>query len=114
MRCIYCGETKMQEPGSFFQFQDRCAHCGTVYDREEGYYSGVPWMISYPLGSLLGILAAVLLAQVAPGMNTTLRILSICSVAVLIILGSYPWAKITWVYFDHRFNPPDPDPQAKL
>ena len=110
LRCPYCGVTALQEQGSYWRFVESCGHCQRVFDREDGYYSGVSWMISYPLSGIAAIAAAIVLFQWLGDAHTLAISFGIAAVAVLFSLATYPHAKALWIYFDHRMNPPPDSP----
>ena len=114
LSCLYCDAAPLRRSGSFWRFVDKCPHCGQQYDREEGYYSGVPWVISYPLCGALGIALVLIFAEPLQQLATVWIVTIVSCAMVMVSLATYPYAKALWIYLDHRFHPPDPGSSPRL
>ncbi len=106
LRCPYCLKQPLLKQGSWFEFEEGCPDCGYRFEREEGYFVGAPWMISYPL---LGIPGLILAIRFYPyfsqhyGMTAFGAVLALG--ACVLGLGLYPFARAIWLVGDHMINP---------
>lgn len=104
LRCAYCGRTSFRKKNSWFDFADGCERCNYKFEREEGYFLGAPWMINYPLTSVISIGAGIYFYR-----YTDLHSLGLAGLlsAIAISFGIlfYPFARAIWMVGDHLIHP---------
>ena len=106
LQCPYCLRRPLRKPGSWFQFEDGCPDCGYRYEREEGYFVGAPWMISYPLIGVLCLIFTVILYPIFAAQFGMLALaLLLASGASILALLFYPFARAIWLVGDHLLHP---------
>ncbi len=105
LKCPYCCQEPLQKKGSWFLFAEGCSRCNYRFAREVGYFSGAPWMISYPLSSIIGLATILYLYTQDNRPSITIMALSVGVVCAGFGFLSYPYAKAIWMYIDHRFHP---------
>lgn len=105
LKCPYCCKESLQSKGSWFSFQKGCPHCNYVYAREDGYFSGAPWMISYPLSSVLAFSLVFLIYNSEHRPSALVIALSVGVICAGFGILTYPFAKAIWMYVDHHFHP---------
>lgn len=104
MRCPYCLQTPLRKPGSWFEFKDGCPRCNYRYEREDGYFSGAPWMVTYPILAV-AVLSIVIGFSSDLGLGSFKLMGAIALVAVMIGLGLYPFSRAIWMVLDHLLHP---------
>ena len=110
LRCPYCLETHLLQPGSWFEFNEGCRRCGYRFEREEGYFLGAPWMISYPLiGAICLAVAVFTYPLLAPRFGMTGLAVLISITAIVTGLLFYPYARAIWMVGDHLLHPLNPE-----
>ena len=112
LRCPYCLETKLRMGKSWFQFEKGCTTCDYRYERELGYFSGVPWMITYPIvGILMLLLVSIFYDAQSFNALKLASIISAVAVGGSVIL--YPFSRVIWLVGDHLINPLTEQDQLK-
>lgn len=102
LRCPYCLDFSL--PWVFWRkWPVQCGRCHYQFEREEGYFSGVPWILSYMAGAMLAGLTWISLRSVIQDESYLIALL--CVSAVSASLLSLPYGKWIWIYFDHSMNP---------
>ena len=111
--CPYCGAAGIFD--GYFTLRDRCPQCGTVYDREEGYFLGA-YAINLIFALVVGLGGALLLI-----FGTPLRDASILwkeAIAVSFAVGLpilfFPFSRTVWIALDLVADPPRSDGERKL
>lgn len=106
LKCLYCRQTTLQKPGSWFYFRQGCSECDYRFERESGYFTGASWMIGYPLlaGQGLG-LCALFKLWIFPGwhINAVIALVSVISLFLTALL--HPFSMAIWMYLDHHLHP---------
>ena len=104
LQCPYCLDSSLRKPGSWFEFQEGCPRCQYRYEREDGYFTGAPWMITYPI---MGISMLVIVTSFAEklGIGSLKFISLIAGVFVVMSIGLYPYSRAIWMVFDHLIHP---------
>ena len=104
LRCPYCGVTKFQSDGSFFNFRDGCQICDYKFEREVGYFSGAAWMITYAVAAVLAMMGGGIMVWKFSDMGdfVVAGIPALCGgVGAMLFI---PWGRAIWLYVDHRFH----------
>ncbi len=111
--CPYCGAAGIFD--GYFTLRDRCPECGTVYDREEGYFLGA-YAINLIFALVVGLGGALLLI-----FGTPLRDASILwteAIAVSFAVGLpilfFPFSRTVWIALDLMADPPRSNGERKL
>ena len=106
LRCPHCLQQPLRKPGSWFEFNEGCPTCGYRYEREEGYFVGAPWMISYPILGIPGLIAAIRLYPYFSQHYVMTIFGAILALGASVLgLAFYPFARAIWLVADHLFNP---------
>ena len=98
-RCPACRQGPIFE--TFFKMYPTCATCGTVFEREHGYFL-VSMFFGYALNGFLFIPIALYgyftdqIVPVAIGIGIAL---------VLLILPTFHYARVLWMYVDQMLDP---------
>ncbi|SMF20451.1 DUF983 domain-containing protein [Pseudobacteriovorax antillogorgiicola] len=105
LRCPYCLETPLRKPKSWFEFRDGCSKCGYRFEREPGYFLGSPWMINYPITSLVCFALTYYLFQYQEDMAVLIKaaVVALAGIATGLIL--YPFSRAIWLVGDHFLHP---------
>jgi uncharacterized protein (DUF983 family) len=102
LRCPRCGKTKLFR--GFFAMHERCAHCGWVFEREEGYWTGAMALNIVVSGVLLTVVVVPLAARQTP-------LLPLFAIGLPILVGMmlvfYRYSKSLWMTLDFIVNPVD-------
>ncbi len=105
LRCPYCRVTPLRTPGSWFTFRDGCPTCGYRFEREEGYFTGAAWIITYTAASLPGLALGGVLLWKMPELDSFLVGAIAAAHVLLFAVLLMPFGKAFWLYADHRLNP---------
>ena len=99
-RCPRCGIGKLFKRG--FTMYERCSHCGWVYEREEGYWTGaiaINLIVTELIVAAVVIPLAAMQVQLVP-----LFAIGLPATALLPLLF-YRWSKSLWMTIDFMLNP---------
>ena len=100
LRCPRCGKTKLFQHG--LTMYERCAYCGWVFEREEGYWTGA-------MGVNLIISELIVAVVVIPLAAAQVPLLPLIGFgipcAALLPILFYRHAKSFWMTFDFLINP---------
>lgn len=105
LRCPHCMKEGLRKPGSWFEYRDGCEECGYKYEREQGYFTGAPWMVNYSFASLLCFYLYFKFMEVFPEAHYMIQAVSIAIAGVLFSLFFYPFARAIWMFVDHLIHP---------
>lgn len=98
--CPRCRQTKIF--ASFVRMNKSCAHCGTVYERETGYFlMAVTIAYAIEVILLLPLLVYLFFASLHISVIAMIVSVSVISVAPL----AFRWSRILWLHIDQRFHP---------
>jgi uncharacterized protein (DUF983 family) len=104
LRCPHCLQSRLRKENSWFDFKEGCKRCNYRYEREEGYFLGAPWMINYPLTSVISIAAGVYFYRYTEIHSSALAaLLSVIAIGVGAFF--YPYARAIWMVGDHIIHP---------
>ena len=106
-RCPYCGLTPMRK--SWFHFADGCAACDFMYEREEGYYTGASWLVTFPAVGVAGFGMAGLLLGFVPSLDWMLVVILTSVAMIAFALWFTPYSFALWLWFEHRLHPLNAD-----
>jgi uncharacterized protein (DUF983 family) len=100
LRCPRCGETKLFH--GVFAMHERCAHCGWVFEREEGYWTGA-MAVNLVVSELL---VAVVVVPLAARQTPLLPLFAIgLPIIVLLPCLFYRHSKSLWMTLDFIVHP---------
>lgn len=110
MRCPTCGAGDLFV--SYYRMRERCLHCGTAFEREEGYWVGAMIVLigATELLFALWFVGGMLLTW--PDVPWTgLLIGGVVLNLTFPVLG-YSWSKTAWMGLHDAFVPEEPTQQA--
>ena len=112
-RCARCG-TKVRFR-RYFKLPERCQGCGYVFDREEGFFTGV-YLVNYGVTAVVlvaAIFGFILYTVATDGGGSTLLFLGIGFViAIGLPIWLYPRAATIWAALNLLMHPLEPDEEA--
>ena len=112
-RCSRCG-TKVRFR-RYFKLPERCSGCGYVFDREEGFFTGV-YLVNYGLTAVvlvLSIFGFILYTVATDGGGSTLVFLGIgFLIAIVLPIWFYPRAATIWASLNLLMHPLEPEEEA--
>src|SRR5262245_11275954 len=115
LRCPYCGVTPLRSPRAWSQFRDGCEICRYRFEREEGYFTGAAWIITYTAAVLPAVALGLWLLWRFPELDGRSVAAITAAVGAATALLLMPFGKALWLYTDHRLHPladdTDRDPQ---
>lgn len=84
-----------------------------MFEREEGYYTGASWMVTFPAVGLLGFGMAGFMLGFVPSLDWML-VVTVTSVA-MIAFGAWftPYSFASWLWMEHRLHPLNVDDRFK-
>jgi uncharacterized protein (DUF983 family) len=100
LRCPVCGEGRLFR--SPYKMNEKCPHCGFVFEREVGYFSS-SMAINLVISELLIAAFTVPLALMMPLWQLFLWG---APVAILLPFIFYHHSRSLWMSMDHFLNPP--------
>ena len=101
LRCPVCGQGKLfQRP---FKMNERCPHCGLLFEREEGYYTS-SMAINLVISEFLIAAFTVPLAA-NPAIPLNLLFLWGAPFTVILPLLFFHHSRGLWLSMDHYLNP---------
>lgn len=109
-RCPYCGATGVFE--TWFRMAERCPACANRLEREPGFFLGAYFLNICLTQVVLSIWIAGAFAVTWPDPPLVLILLGAATVAVVVPLLGYPFAKSTWSALHLALAPLDPDEEA--
>jgi uncharacterized protein (DUF983 family) len=99
-RCPRCGVGKLFKRG--FTMYERCPHCGWLYEREEGYWTGA-------IAVNLIVTELIVAAFVVPLAAAQVPLVPLFAIGlpatVLLPILFYRWSKSLWMTIDFMLNP---------
>lgn len=108
LRCPACGEGGLYQ--SAFRMRERCARCGLVFAREQGYFVGAIYVNVILTETLI---LAVFLGSLIFTSGASDRVYFVMFAAALVLpLAFYRFSRSLWLAFDHIVSPP-PDAKEK-
>jgi uncharacterized protein (DUF983 family) len=99
-RCPRCREGRPFR--GLYGMEPRCSECGTVFEREPGYWLGALYF-SYGLGLILA--APVALWMYASGASAGAIVLAAMAQLALWSPLTFRYARLFWLYLDQRIDP---------
>ncbi len=102
LRCPYCGGSRIF--ASWLTLKERCPRCGSLFEREEGYFVG-GYAVNLVVSEFLAfgiVLGLILFAD--------LSTLKLQITGALLALGLpilfFPCSRTVWIAMDLSFHPP--------
>lgn len=114
-RCPNCGERTLFPPGSL-QIRRRCPHCGTGFDRGEGFFLG-PWVLNYTVAVFVFVLPAIVAGIGGKISWTAALVLAAigCTILPLLIYRcTWSWWLMLYFYFLPESLPANGGPIGEL
>ena len=102
LRCPYCGGGGIFK--NWFDLEERCPTCGTLFEREHGYFLG-GYAINLIVAEFLAVGLVVLFWLLASPSVLTLQIVGVVLAGGLPILF-FPWSRTLWMALDLQLHPP--------
>lgn len=104
-RCPYCGGNGAFD--DYFALRDACPHCGTIFEREEGYFLGA-YAINLIVAEILGLLlaGALILGTPLRGADVSWQIIVAVAIVVALPILFFPYARGVWMAMDLTVQPP--------
>lgn len=104
-RCPYCGGAGIYD--GYFALRGACPHCGTVFEREEGYFLGA-YAINLIVAEFVGLLlaGALILGTPLRGADVVWQIVVAVAIVVALPILFFPYARGLWMAMDLTFHPP--------
>ena len=96
LRCPRCGGTPLY--AAWFTMHDRCARCGLVYEREQGYFVGAIY-VNYAMTIALA-LGTPLVLDWTLGVPLTVQLVVAVGAAALAPLLFFRWSRAVWLAVD--------------
>lgn len=100
LRCPRCGKGKVFSHG--FTTYEKCSHCGWVYEREEGYWTGAMAVNLVVIELLIAVVEVPLAAMQVP--LVPLFAVGI-PLSILLPIAFYPFSKSLWMSIDFLIHP---------
>ena len=101
LRCPDCGQTSLYS--SLFKMKHHCAHCGLVFEREQGYFMGALYINVIVTESLL-LSLFILYYMIRPVSEDWLYII-LFGLALLLPLIFFRHSRSLWLSIDHIIEP---------
>ena len=101
LKCPDCGQTSLY--GSFFKMRHHCAHCGLVFEREQGYFIGALYINVIATESLL-LFLFILYYMTRPVSEDALYMV-LFSLALILPLIFFRHSRSLWLSIDHIIEP---------
>ncbi len=105
LRCPHCGVTPLLAKKSWFQLREGCEVCRYRYIREQGYFTGAAWVMTYTFGSVIGLCIGAGLLILTPQLNVMIVATVAGTLAAVASFSFIPYGKALWLCFDHYFHP---------
>ena len=97
LRCPRCGHGRLYD--GWLSMRERCAACGLVYEREQGYFVGAMY-VNYALTAGLGLGGVILLDQLV-GLSLTQQLLLAVPVMLLAPILFFRHARSFWLGLEY-------------
>jgi uncharacterized protein (DUF983 family) len=97
LRCPRCGTGRLF--AGRFAMHETCTHCGLRFEREPGYFVGAIY-VSYAVTAVAALGVPILL-DVLLGLGMWTQVAIGCSLAVVVPLGFFRYARSLWLGIDH-------------
>jgi uncharacterized protein (DUF983 family) len=104
-RCPACRTGRIFQ--SFWNTHRACPHCGLLFEREHGYYTGAMYL-SYALGIPLILLFTLCAWLLFPGWQLWQLVLLAWAVFLPIAPFVYRASRVLWLHLDHVIDQPAP------
>ena len=104
-RCPYCGGNGIYD--GFFALRETCPHCGTVFEREEGYFLGA-FALNLIVAEVVGLTLAIglLFGTGLRGLALIWQELIAVAIVVALPILFFPYSRGAWMAVDLVFHPP--------
>jgi uncharacterized protein (DUF983 family) len=104
LQCPRCGRGRLFS--GLFTMHERCAACGLVFEREQGYFVGAIY-VNYAVTVGITIAGFFLLESVfAPMLTTQIVLWSVFGIAFPLFFFRY--SRSLWLSVEYMFNPETP------
>ncbi len=97
LRCPRCGTGALF--AGWFAMHDTCGHCGLRFEREPGYFVGAIY-VNYA-ATALAVLGGPILLDALFGLPTWVQVAIGCTLAVVVPIGFFRYARSLWLGIDH-------------
>src|SRR3954454_4930591 len=101
-RCPRCHKGKMFR--GIFAMNDPCPTCGTLFQREEGYFLGAMYF-SCALATAVLMPLYLLAMLLLPGQSTLVVALAATACYVPFVPAVFRYSRLLWVYVDYLVSP---------
>ena len=108
LRCPRCGEAPLFR-GPFTMY-DRCARCGLLLEREQGYYVGAIY-VNYAATTLIAI-AGFFLLDAYTSIGLTAQLLLWGAFTIAFPLFFFRYSRSLWLSLEYLFNPEPLEPRS--
>jgi len=105
LMCPLCGQTRLQAANRFFEFSLGCPKCAYKFEREDGYFSGSPWMVGYPIVGISLLVISLVLKFIKPDTSVYFLITAGFFLGALLSVIGFPWFRAIWMHADLWLNP---------
>ena len=105
LRCPYCGGGEIFK--SWFNLKETCPTCGTLFEREDGYFLG-GYALNLIVAEFLAVGAVILFWLLADPSVLAVQIVGVALAAGLPILF-FPFSRCLWMALDLQVHPPGRD-----
>ena len=102
-RCPNCGEATLFKPGTFFELNPACSHCGFRFDTDEGSFLGA-FALNYGV-STFAVVVPVILVSYHFGFPIPLIAVLALSASVGVPALLYRASRSWWLMCDVLFEP---------
>ena len=104
LQCPRCGRAPLF--GGFFKMHERCAACGLLFEREQGYFVGAIY-VNYAATVGITITGFFLLDRwIAPTVTTQIVLWSAFGIVFPVFFFRY--SRSLWLSVEYLFNPEEP------
>jgi uncharacterized protein (DUF983 family) len=101
LRCPRCGVSDLFF--GWFRMRERCANCGLVYEREQGYFVGAIYL-NY-IAAVGTAVATVLLLDWTIGLSLRTQLVVGVAIVTLVPLVFFRYSRSLWLAVDHFLTP---------
>ncbi|MEC7566456.1 MAG: DUF983 domain-containing protein [Planctomycetota bacterium] len=109
LKCCLCGIGSLFH--HWFKMRTNCPHCGTVYEREAGFFLGSIYF-NYAFTALSMSVTYIIALVFQWASNQTLLWLALAYTIVMPVI-LFPFARSLWMGFDHLVDPRDREPEDR-
>ncbi len=105
--CPHCYQGKVFKDKNLFtlrfpQMNDKCSHCGFIYEKEPGHFWGAMY-ISYALVSLESVLTYLISTYLLGVSSVPYILISISIVIILFTFFNFKLSRLVWLYLFKDF-----------